>query len=134
MNILIVEDTYWHQVILEKYIDLIIKDRYKNNIYIKENGQEALDFINYSKDKMDLIFTDVRMPIMDGVKFCEEFRKIDQETPIVMATCNYEKYNSDTIKTATLFTKKPYKFEEIHDIVEYYGGIIDHSRNRMAYK
>ena len=132
MNLLIIEDNFLHQKIL-----VFIFKKFKSikiNCFVKKNGQEALDFLKSTSFGIDLIFTDIKMPVMDGVQFCEEFRKIDSKTPIVVMTCNYELHNSDTMKTATHFTKKPVDFESVKNIVDYYSGFIDHSNNKMAYK
>ena len=37
------------------------------------DGQEALDFLD--KEVFDLILSDIRMPLMDGLTMCREIKK-----------------------------------------------------------
>lgn len=45
-----------------------------------ENGQEALDvFTNSAPGTFDIIMSDIMMPIMDGLEFTRNMRKMDRE-------------------------------------------------------
>lgn len=62
--------------------------------YLKEvceakNGEEALD-IYYAK-RPDIILTDLRMPVCDGLEMVKEIRKQDKKTPILMITAHTDK-------------------------------------------
>jgi len=46
------------------------------------NGAEALDY--YNKRAYNIIFTDIKMPIMDGVELITEIRKINSEQKILV--------------------------------------------------
>ncbi len=50
------------------------------------NGQEGLDLV--LNNQFDLIVTDVDMPVMNGVEFCEELKKIPstRRIPVVMVS------------------------------------------------
>lgn len=54
------------------------------------NGKEALEI--YEKEKPDIVMTDIKMPVMDGLKLIEKIREQDQSTRIVLLTC-YEKFS-----------------------------------------
>ncbi|MEA1955374.1 MAG: response regulator [Campylobacterota bacterium] len=65
----------------------IIRDGMQNtlsklfkNAFIATNGQEALDI--YKKEEIDLILTDINMPIMDGVELIKEINKL-ADNPII---------------------------------------------------
>lgn len=49
------------------------------------NGLEALEY--YERDKPDLIITDLKMPVMDGMQLIEKIRSKDQETKFIILTC-----------------------------------------------
>jgi CheY-like chemotaxis protein len=49
-----------------------------------KDGAEALEM--YQREKPDLIFLDVNMPIMDGVETLTRFRELEIEVPIIMIT------------------------------------------------
>lgn len=48
------------------------------------NGEEALDVLD--KTHIDLIITDVMMPVMDGFELLDEIRGVDAQTPILFIT------------------------------------------------
>jgi len=53
----------------------------------------AKDAITYLKNqKVDIIFSDINMPIMDGIQFCKRLKKLQIETPVVMLSM-YEDAN-----------------------------------------
>jgi two-component system chemotaxis response regulator CheY len=57
-----------------------------------EDGEKALDVLSGGK-KIDLIITDLNMPIMNGIEFIWEARKLSSHifTPIFMLTTEAEK-------------------------------------------
>ena len=52
------------------------------------DGQEALD--KARAEGPDLILLDVMLPLMDGFQVCEELRRTDRLTPIIMLTAREE--------------------------------------------
>ena len=46
------------------------------------NAFDALNYLN--NQDTDIIFSDINMPIMDGIIFCKKFREKNIETPIIM--------------------------------------------------
>lgn len=55
------------------------------------NGQEALDHIATSGDP-DIMFLDLRMPVMDGIDFLKEYKAPKEGTTIVVFS-NYDAQN-----------------------------------------
>ena len=51
------------------------------NLIIKKNGKEALKFLQASEKAPQVIFLDVKMPVMDGFEFLDEYEKINDEIP-----------------------------------------------------
>jgi DNA-binding NarL/FixJ family response regulator len=53
----------------------------------------AKDAITYLKNQnVDIIFSDINMPRMDGIQFCKRLKKLQIETPVVMLSM-YEDAN-----------------------------------------
>jgi putative nucleotidyltransferase with HDIG domain len=54
------------------------------HVYTAGNGKKALDIIN--RKKIDCVFTDINMPVMDGLELAEQIRQIDRTLPVVVMT------------------------------------------------
>lgn len=121
MDILIIEDNKIQQKILTSVIERLALFRPRINIFIKNNGEEALDFIRKNNKKIDLIFTDFKMPIMNGLEFCDHFRRENKSTPIIMMTCNYEEAkNIIDNKLINYLIKKPINLNFLKKIIYNY--------------
>jgi CheY-like chemotaxis protein len=83
-------------------------------ILLASNGQAALRVLQ--KIHVDLILTDIDMPIMNGIEFIKEFRRKDKRTAIVVMSGGY-KYTEQEILNfgATYFVRKP--LTEIDDLL-----------------
>jgi len=53
-------------------------------IYTAGNGENALAIVN--REKIDCVFTDINMPVMDGLELAEQIRQIDSTLPVVVMT------------------------------------------------
>lgn len=53
------------------------------------NGQEALDVIA-KIDEPDVIFVDLRMPVMDGIEFLKNYKVDDHPNTTVVVFSNYD--------------------------------------------
>lgn len=84
------------------------------------NGKEALDQLN--GQKIDIVVTDLNMPVMDGITFIGEARKISSYkfTPIIMLTTESQESKKQEGKSAgaTGWIVKPFKPEELIDTVK----------------
>lgn len=67
-KILIVEDELINQKVLQ-----CILQKYGHDVYIANNGKEALDI--FKTTRLDLIFMDILMPILDGITAIKEIRE-----------------------------------------------------------
>ncbi|WP_161957639.1 ABC transporter substrate-binding protein [Mariprofundus sp. EBB-1] len=78
-----------------------------------ENGQIALDIFKEKHQQIDLIITDMIMPIMGGSELSEHIRHINTDMPIIFSS-GYDREQSFEIDKAsphTLFLQKPCAIE-----------------------
>jgi diguanylate cyclase (GGDEF)-like protein len=54
--------------------------------YVAQNGQEGLELFKEHESEIDLIITDVNMPILNGLDMVKEIKKININIPIIVAT------------------------------------------------
>lgn len=59
------------------------------NIMECNNGQIALDILN--SQKIDVMFTDIRMPKMDGIELVEAMQKLEHK-PLTVAISGYDDF------------------------------------------
>lgn len=71
-NILLVEDNKHDQFFFINALRQIPNARL---FYVAPNGQEALKRMELSSILPDIIFTDIYMPVMDGLEFIAELKK-----------------------------------------------------------
>lgn len=81
-KILLVED---HPVNRDLFAALLEQ---KGNIEctMATNGEEALNILE--KERFDLVFMDINMPVMDGITALGELKKRDFDTPVIALTAN----------------------------------------------
>lgn len=72
---------------IAKYIQLHT-DRF-DKIYLAANGQEAVDII--FRDKPDIMFLDVQMPLMDGIEVMQEAKRAGI-LPYTMILSGYDEF------------------------------------------
>lgn len=80
-KVLVVEDNKANQ----KLLNIILK-KYHLHVDIADDGLKALTFL---KDhQVDIIFMDIQMPNMDGIKCTRELRKNLPDTPVIALTAD----------------------------------------------
>jgi len=78
-NILVCEDDRNIRRLICEYLK---KENY--NVFESENGEEALNVLDASH--IDLLITDIMMPIIDGYALSKELREAGYELPILVIT------------------------------------------------
>lgn len=120
---------------IEKVLDtnliLVVDDRledretFKNALESKgyrvataKDGYDAIDLVK--QGNFDIIFIDVKMPGVDGLKTFEEIHKIKPQIPVIMVTgCSVEELVKDAIdKGAYACIHKPLDMDAVLRIVE----------------
>jgi CheY-like chemotaxis protein len=78
------------------------------DIRVVTNGEEALNYLNNAFSgvpeypRPDLIFVDIKMSVMDGFEFLEEYQKLDQkikdQVVMLMLTSSASFYDLEKLK------------------------------------
>lgn len=104
IKLLIVEDDSIIRNIFERALS-----KYIANIYTAKNGEEGLN--KYLNIKPDLILTDIKMPIMNGLDMINEIREYDSGVRIIiMSAYGESRYFLNAIESGVKgFLTKPIK-------------------------
>ena len=78
------------------------------------SGKEALDRL--SSEKVDLVVTDLKMPVMDGLQLVAAIRQLSPQLPVIVLTAHGSIDKAvEAIKLgASDFLTKPFEKEEMH--------------------
>ena len=91
---------------------------YFDNIILATNGKEGLEKLKC--EKVDIVFTDINMPKMDGLSMIEHIREVDINTPIVV----FSAYDNTEYLLKTIeygidgYILKPFKFDQFQKTIE----------------
>jgi CheY-like chemotaxis protein len=116
-NIIIVED----DVPSIKYYETLLKNT-GAEIKVFSNGKLFIDYCSTSKDKIDIVFIDFLIPLVNGIECVRIFRNARKDTPVLMLTA----YFSDSTKTEAYlagcneYILKPVFPEKIFSLLEKY--------------
>ena len=84
---MVVEDVAMNRILVCELIRKLIPDAV---VFEALNGKEAIE--TYINEKVDLIFMDIQMPVLDGYAASREIRRIESETgnrsPIIALTAS----------------------------------------------
>lgn len=94
------------------------------------NGKEALELYQKNPAKIDLIVTDLGMPVMDGYELFRELKKLQPKLPIIISSgFGYSEVTSKIARDEMAgFISKPYTF---HSLQELLMGVEDARRGQM---
>lgn len=62
---------------------------YFKDVFEASNGEEA--YLLYKEKAPNIIFSDIHMPVLDGIEFIKRIRQNDRITPVVMITAHTDK-------------------------------------------
>lgn len=83
-----------------------------------KNGKEGLEI--FTREKVDLIITDIHMPIMDGLEMIKEIRKVNKDIPVIVISAHTE--TEALIKSIELgvdgYVLKPLNLRQLTDTLE----------------
>lgn len=111
-RILAVDD---ESIVLDSFRRILVLEGY--NVDTVENGPEALNLVQ--RHDYDFVFTDLKMPIMDGVEVVKAVKHLRPDVDVVVIT-GYATIETavETMKHgATEYVQKPFTAEELSEFV-----------------
>ena len=112
-KILCVDD---EEVILGSFRKILVLDGY--SVDTVETGQEALGLIQ--KHHYDFLFTDLKMPLMDGVEVCKSVKHLRPDIDVIIIT-GYASVETavETMKYGAMdYVQKPFTEDELIEFVK----------------
>ena len=86
INILLVDD---HRIMLDG-IESMLQHADYNILGLCGNGEEAWTWLNGNEEKVDIVITDISMPIMNGIELCKKIKSKYHHINVLMLSM----YNS----------------------------------------
>ncbi|MCW8838357.1 MAG: response regulator [Thiovulaceae bacterium] len=101
------------------------------NIYTVTNGQEGLN--SYIEYKPDIILTDLRMPILDGLEMSRKIKSINEDIPIILITSLFEKEITEAAVDIGIdaYLFKPISNERLEKVLEKYKNRIFQKKQHL---
>ncbi len=97
---------------------MVFKNIYK--IYVAKSGKEGLDLVNQNPD-IDLIITDMNMPLMDGMEFVNFVKAKNPFMPCIMLSGYHRTAEiENAIKNGLLveYVTKPFDKSLLEQLIE----------------
>lgn len=116
-RIIIVED----DIPSIRYYETLLKSS-GADVMIFRNGKEFIDYLSQDHGKIDLVFMDFLIPLINGIECLRIFRREEKNTPVLMLTA----YSSEQSKTEAYlagcneYILKPIYPEKIFFLIEKY--------------
>ena len=126
INLLYVEDDKSIRELLSRALRRVV-----NNLYVANNGEEGYKL--YSEHRPDIIVTDIKMPIMDGLEMSRLIREIDKHIPIIVISAHSEANNF--LKAIELgitnYILKPIDKKKLYSMLESNAKIILYEKEKQ---
>lgn len=129
MNILVVDDD---EVLRDELTEYLIREGY--NVETAESGTQALNKVK--ERDFSLVFTDLKMPGMNGIEVLREVKRIKPNMHMVMITA-YGTIDSavEAMKIgADDYLRKPFEMEHLQTIIENVVQTLEFEKNIMKLK
>jgi CheY-like chemotaxis protein len=113
-TILIAEDDNINFLLLKKILQI------KNYTILRAvNGQEAVDSCKLNPN-IDLVFMDIKMPVMDGYTAFEHVRRLRPDLPVIAQTAHSSNEDRERVLRAGFndYITKPLDKEKVFEIID----------------
>lgn len=121
-NILVVDD----EVKITRILKINFQDKY--NIYVANNGEEALSILQH--ETIHLVLTDLKMPEMTGTELLKNMEKLNFHIPVIIMTAFGSIRNAvESLKQGAYdYIVKPLKIDELEALIAKalnYGNLLN---------
>lgn len=112
MKILVVDD---EEGARDLFNTILTDEGYE--VSLANGGEEALGL--FKSFPFNLVITDIKMPVMDGLQLLQEIRKMGSKTDVIMVTAygEVESYLKAMSLGAAEYINKPIRIKELKQIV-----------------
>lgn len=105
------------------YLEIILKEKMllNCNIIHAKNGQEAVNICN--NNKIDLVFMDLKMPLIDGYLATKMIKKTHTNLPIIAHSASPTEYAKEAILKSGFddYISKPINQSDFYQLIEKYN-------------
>ena len=108
-KILIVDD----EPDMLKLLSMILREKTSYEITTTNNPMEAIELAK--QGGFDLVISDLKMPVLDGMEIIDAVKKIDEDIPVIIITAfaSVESASEAIQKGGFDFITKPFRKEQI---------------------
>jgi len=112
LKILIAEDNLINLRLMVELLKML-----GHEVFPAENGKNAFDI--FKKEKIDLIFMDLQMPVMDGLEATSRIRAVDGRIPVIAMTAfaNREDYEQCMNCGMNEYISKPINTNKLEELI-----------------
>ncbi|TDI43367.1 MAG: response regulator [Acidobacteria bacterium] len=90
-----------------------------HEVILAADGEEAWEQFCAAPHSFDIVFTDIRMPRLDGVSFLRRLRAAGHEVPCVLITGHLPKEQwTEEPGDVLAFLEKPFRITRMLEIIE----------------
>ncbi len=123
LNILVVDDSITVRAVIKKTLDLAGVP--VNELHEAGNGKEALDILG--EQWVDLIFSDINMPVMGGIEMIERIKADEsmESIPIIVVSTEGSATRVEELKSKGVraYIRKPFTPELVRSVVDDIMGL-----------
>ena len=117
-NILVVDDSVTTRAVIKKTIGIAGVE--VNELFQAGNGKEALEILR--ENWIDVIFSDINMPIMGGVEMIEKLSEdgLLKTIPVIVVSTEGNRTRIEQLKSKGIcaYIRKPFTPEMIKNVVD----------------
>lgn len=112
-KILVAEDDYYNQVVITDFLEALGY----TNISIVANGKACIDAVK--KDRYDICFMDIKMPVMDGLEATRIIKSLKKPPCIIALTASVQDSDKNRCFGAGMdgYISKPIQKDELESVM-----------------